>query len=154
MSVHLRPATADDAAELFRWRNDPLTRQQSLSSDAIAWDTHVAWLARALADPDRLLLIAEVDGVGVGSVRCDVTRADGGETGVLSWQIAPERRGRGRASAMLRAAVAQGRLAGMVLRAEIKPDNAASQRAAAAAGFVHVESAPGLTVWRRDPRPR
>ncbi|HYH38240.1 MAG TPA: GNAT family N-acetyltransferase [Azospirillum sp.] len=150
MTVRLRPATAEDAAELFRWRNDPLTRRQSLTTDAIPWDAHVAWLGRVLADPERTLLIAEVDGAAVGSVRCD---ADGAGKGVLSWQIAPERRGRGYASAMLKAAVADGRLAGLELWAEIKPDNAASRRAALAAGFTCAHTAPDLTSWRRGPRP-
>lgn len=154
MTVRLRPATADDAAELFRWRNDPLTRRQSLSTDAIAWDTHRAWLDRVLADPERTLLIAEADGAAVGSVRCDVIReADGTRKGVLSWQIAPERRGRGYASAMLKAAVADRRLAGLELWAEIRPDNAASRRAAEAAGFTCARTAPDLTSWRRGPRP-
>lgn len=150
MTVRLRPATAADAAELFRWRNDPLTRRQSLGTDAIPWDTHVAWLGRVLADADRLLLIAEVDGAAVGSVRCDVIRdGDGAGKGVLSWQVAPERRGRGYASAMLRAAVADRRLAGLELWAEIKPDNTASRRAAEAAGFTCAHAAPDLTSWRR-----
>ncbi|PWC54982.1 hypothetical protein TSO221_06435 [Azospirillum sp. TSO22-1] len=152
--MRLRPATAADAADLFRWRNDPLTRQQSLTTDAIPWDAHVAWLGRVLADPDRLLLIAEADGAAVGSVRCDVSRqGDGMGRGVLSWQIAPEQRGRGYASAMLKAAVADGRLAGLELWAEIKPDNAASRRAALAAGFTCARTAPDLTSWRRGPRP-
>lgn len=148
--VRLRPATADDAAELFRWRNDPLTRRQSLSPDAISWETHVAWLGRVLADPDRLLLIAEAEGIAVGSVRCD---ADGAGKGVLSWQVAPERRGRGCASAMLKAAVSHPLLSGLELWAEIKPDNTASRRAAMAAGFTCAHAAPDLTSWRRDPRP-
>lgn len=148
--MRLRPATADDAADLFRWRNDPLTRRQSLASDAIGWDSHVAWLAGVLGDPQRVLLIAEVNGTAVGSVRCD---ADGAGKGVLSWQVAPERRGRGYASAMLKVAVMHERLAGLELWAQIKPDNTASRRAALAAGFACAQAAPDLTAWRRDPRP-
>lgn len=129
----MRPATFDDAATLFEWRNDPVTRAMSSNTDPVPWETHLAWLSASLANPDRTLLICEEDGVPVGTVR-----VDGDE---MSWTVAPEARGRGLASIMIAMAGPQGRTA------EIKAENLASQRAARKAGFRLVRKGP-MQEWR------
>jgi len=67
-AVELRPATPDDAEVLWLWRNDPITRAQSRNTDPITWKSHVRWLSAALADAERRIMVAERDGVSVGTV--------------------------------------------------------------------------------------
>lgn len=133
----LRPATLADSTLLLEWRNDPLTRAMSISTDEVHLAAHEAWLARSLDNPDRSLLIAEHDGRPVATVRID--RGDETE---LSWTVAPIARGRGVGSAAV-STVAQ---PGMVAR--IKPENTASRRIAERAGFRFIERAGDLEVWR------
>jgi RimJ/RimL family protein N-acetyltransferase len=124
--MHLRPAIASDAALLFRWRNDPTTRAMSKTSRPVEWDEHVAWLERRLGRETPDLYIAEVEAEAVG-----VVRIDGAD---LSYTVAPEHRGRGHATAML--TLVRKRFG--PLRAEIKPENLASIRAASRAGHAVV----------------
>lgn len=120
----VRPATQDDALDLLVWRNDPLTRAMSLTTDAVAEDAHMAWFARALARPECRLLIGMQGGDKVGMVRID-----GGE---VSINLRPDRRGQGLALPLLKAAIAG---AAGTLVAHVRPENAASIRLFERAGF-------------------
>jgi RimJ/RimL family protein N-acetyltransferase len=118
--ITLRPATTGDVRSLWMWRNDPGTRANCHTTDVVPLETHERWLAGVLANPDRLLLVAEEGGVPVGTVRWD--RLDG-ETWELSWTVAPEHRGRGVGTRMVCRAVTE------------RPANVASIHVAIAAGF-------------------
>lgn len=145
MVLILRAATEADARRLFDWRNDPLTRNNSLESGLVSWDDHQRWLAAALARPDRRLLVAEQEGEAVGTVRLD----QGAEGCELSWTVAPAQRGRGVGKAIVAAATA---LAGPgALIARIKRGNAVSLRIAEACGFVVAGSEGDVLICRRAP---
>lgn len=133
--VRVRPATMDDARRVLDWANDPVTRSVSFNQTQITWSNHEPWFARRLADASCLLLIGEdLQGNAVGMVRFDV--ANGIAT--ISINIAPEHRQRGLGTALIlvacRGALASG--AANQIRALIKPDNTASQRAFQRAGFT------------------
>lgn len=100
LDITVRRATIDDAELMHRGRNSPVSRRGSRETAEIPWDAHVAWLERTLADPDRLLLVGELDGVPVGVVRFDIdgTAAEGNEYRV------PGARGQGLAIPLLMAA--------------------------------------------------
>ncbi|WP_414471782.1 GNAT family N-acetyltransferase [Microvirga sp. M2] len=120
--MRIRPVVIGDARVLFDWRNDPLTRAMSRTTDPVEWDRHVAWLTRRLEAPEPHLYIAEVDGRPVGTIRID------GEE--VSYTVTPSERGKGYAVEMLRWA----RERFGMLTAGIKPENEASIRAAEKAG--------------------
>ena len=134
----LRPATLADAEMLLAWRNDPQTRSASHNEDEIPLTAHLVWLNQLLANPERRLLIAELDGAPVGSVRAD---RDGGGVTELSWTVAPTARGKGLGREMVIAALAD--IDGPV-RAEVKVGNVASMRIAEAAGLVLVREERGV----------
>lgn len=106
--------------------------------------------------PDRTGPVAVLGEVGLRNVDRRRGRAE------MSWWIAAEHRGRGLASAAvdLLAAWALSPTGGGLVQvwARIAPDNAASARSAAAAGFVELGAAAGTRVWARtavgDPRTR
>jgi RimJ/RimL family protein N-acetyltransferase len=126
--INLRPATAADAANLLRWRNDCETRRWSRHGSEISPAEHARWLNDSLANASRRLWIAEIDGSAVGTVRADWT-AEGIE---LSWTVAPESRGQGIGSAMVR--LVRQSLPGRVY-AYLKAGNQASVRIATSAGL-------------------
>jgi RimJ/RimL family protein N-acetyltransferase len=132
-----------DAEMLLAWRNDPVTRQFSLTTEVIALADHMRWLERVLINPERQLYIAVVDGRPVGSLRAD--HQDGRVE--LSWTIAPDERGHGYGKAMLQMAV--GLYRGCHLTAVIKPENVASRKMAAAAGFQHHGQGPVGELWHQ-----
>jgi UDP-2,4-diacetamido-2,4,6-trideoxy-beta-L-altropyranose hydrolase len=70
--LEFRRATPADGENLLRWRNHPEVRAASLDAAEIARSTHEAWMARTLADPQRILLVAERRGGPVGVVRFDL----------------------------------------------------------------------------------
>jgi RimJ/RimL family protein N-acetyltransferase len=107
--VRVRPATDDDAALLFSWRNDPEVRRWSRSTQEMSAHAHNAWLRGVLADPDRhlLLVLRAADGEPVGTTRYD--RLTGGAEPAhrsrweISITVAPGMRGQGFGSATLQA---------------------------------------------------
>ena len=86
----LRRAILADAADVLAWRNDPVTRAMSRNGDAVGEAEHLAWFARAIADPSRILLIGEDAGAKVGMVRIDR-----GAESEVSINVNPACRGRG-----------------------------------------------------------
>lgn len=128
-SLAVRLATAGDSALLLAWRNDSETRAWSHNTDLVAPDEHEAWLARVLADPDRRLSIAELEGRPVGTVRFD--RDD--DHWEVSITVAPAARGRGLAVPILLAA--ENSLGTAHLRACVRRDNAASVALFRRAGY-------------------
>ncbi|MDQ3577042.1 MAG: GNAT family N-acetyltransferase [Actinomycetota bacterium] len=138
-----RLAGAADSALLLTWRNDPLTRANSVNQDAVAEADHQRWLAGVLTDPDRSLWIVEED-QPLGVVRFDRTEGDEFEVSVT---VAPAARGRGLARSILLTAQAQVRPARIVAR--IREDNHASLRLFEGAGYVATGQTDGDFVFYR-----
>lgn len=152
-AVTLRPALSSDAITLWRWRNDPQTRAASFSGDAVELAAHEQWLQETLGRADRRLYVAHADGRDVATARLDVH----GTEAVVSVTVAPEWRGRGIGTHVLRALVAEVFAAPGLRRlvAHVKADNAASRAAFANAGFTPAAGAAdgALTLVCERPRP-
>ncbi len=140
--LQLRPATMQDADCLFAWRNDPETRKASHNTDEVLLQTHMEWLAGSLENPRRRLLVAEENGVPVGTVRADYS------SGVweLSWIVAPDARGRGVAKTMV---LEMASTIDEPIRAEVKVGNQSSARIAKFAGMKLVDEVDGVLHFRR-----
>jgi UDP-2,4-diacetamido-2,4,6-trideoxy-beta-L-altropyranose hydrolase len=131
--VTLRPATPQDAALLLEWRNDPVAVRFSVTGRSVAPEEHAAWLRTRLEDPNTLLWLAEEGSTAVAQVRVDLENG----VGTVSIGVAPEARGRGVASATLRAMLEamERDPRATRLRAVAHPDNGASVHAFEAIGF-------------------
>jgi UDP-2,4-diacetamido-2,4,6-trideoxy-beta-L-altropyranose hydrolase len=149
----LRAAVSGDAELVHRWANDPTTRAVSFSRAEIPLAEHLAWFARELARHDHHLYIAEQNGEPVAFVRLDETPEQVGVC-TISINVAPQARGRGLGAAALQAATTTaGTLGFASLRALIRPDNEASRRAFARAGYAYehdteVDGQPALIYLR------
>jgi RimJ/RimL family protein N-acetyltransferase len=138
MTAKLRPATYEDAQLRWEWANDPVTRQNSLHSDEIPWESHLEWLKALLANPARALYVVDWLGEDIGTCRFDTTS----EGAIVSIGLAPTHRGLGLSRPVLTCAIDHYWLTGgrCPIIAYIRPQNTASLRLFKACGFKPVES--------------
>jgi RimJ/RimL family protein N-acetyltransferase len=137
--VTLRAAREEDSEMLMALRNNPDAVRFSASGRAVTREEHERWFTRARSDPSRCRVwIAEAGAERVGQVRVDIT----GDSGTVSIAVGADHRGRGLATAMLKAVVVKSGVghAPSRLTAVVRSDNTASLRAFIAAGFRHVAS--------------
>ena len=135
-------ASMDDAKDLFEWRNDPLTREMSLTVDEIVVEEHMKWFKNSISNINREIFIFINDGQKVGMGRVD--KANGVST--LSWLIAPNARGKGYGKALVK------QLADSVKGpkiALIKNNNAASIKIAECAGFKKAEQQNSILTFKK-----
>ena len=136
--IELHPASQDedgpDSRAFWAWRNDATTRQMSRSTDAITWDAHRAWYARAAHDPTKAIVMASVNGIPACMVRFDALEAGAAEINI---NMNPAMRGKKLGRSILAAACAYGfgTLNLSRIYAEIKPDNAVSIKIFEGVGF-------------------
>jgi RimJ/RimL family protein N-acetyltransferase len=102
LKLELRPASLDDAELLLAWRNDPEVRSASRQPHTVEPAEHERWLSSCLADPERDLLIAELDGKPIGQVRFDRLTEDERE---ISVSLAASSRGGGLGARLIEAGV-------------------------------------------------
>lgn len=150
-AVRLRPAVAADSDRLLEWRNDPVSRAMSLSSEFISREQHEGWYAASLASDRRVILIGEDRATGepIGMCRFDL-EADG--TAEVSINVAPRRRGGGIGSALLTAGLeefARSHPAVREVGALIRVENPASIRLFEKAGFSRAGAEDGVARFRR-----
>ena len=97
--ITYRKVHKDDLMQVFKWSNDPITRNNSYTSNTISLETHQQWFNKKLNDASSIIYMAEVNGQPAGMVRYEVL-ATHSVVGVL---IDPNHRGCGLASIFLQA---------------------------------------------------
>jgi len=154
--ITMRRATPADAHDVFEWRNDPQTRQASISQGMVDWDAHQTWFANSLQSAGRHLYIAQETAPGSGATSVGIVRFDRSDDSDLvevSINVSPGHRGRGIGAAILQAGLDALRdETGMLppLSAIVRADNVASLRLFEGAGFVESSRADELVRFRRD----
>jgi RimJ/RimL family protein N-acetyltransferase len=88
----VRRALQEDVMDILRWRNDPHVCAMSRQHEPIDEAVHRTWYARAMDDPDRLLIIGILRSIKVGIVRFDRLHGSFWEVSIT---LTPEARGRG-----------------------------------------------------------
>ncbi len=148
--IHLRRARLDDRDAVFAWRNDPAARAASLDDRPLEADAHNVWFTRAVADPNRIFLIAEHLGAAVGLVRFDRMEDGAWRVSIL---INPQERGRGFGAPLLahgtdyvREVAPHARF-----RAEIREGNVASERIFSRCGYQRLDAEEGVGRWALEP---
>lgn len=137
-TLNLRPAAAHDAQLIFDWRNEPLARAMSFSTEPVTWAQHLQWFQARIANRDTTLCVAEADGLPIGQLRLDFQ----GDEAVLSYSMDRLVRGRGWSKWMISAAMERvGETRRATIRALVKAENAASRRTFASLGWLESPSA-------------
>lgn len=132
--ITIRPADFDDCDAIYEWRNAEETRRYIFGAESIPLETHRLWYSRTLINPNRTLLIGEIDDKPVGVLRYDFS----GEEALISVYLVPGGQGQGVGSELIRRGSSW--LRGnhpeiKIVNAEIFPENIASLRAFESAGF-------------------
>lgn len=136
-AMSVRPATLADAPRLHAWRNDPATRAVSGNPNEIALADHMTWMRAVLEQPQRHLLVGEIGGQPVGSIRFDQISPEEAE---VSLYLDPGLHGLGLGARLLTAGENWLRTytgaAKLQLLARVMPGNATSSRLFEAAGYA------------------
>lgn len=132
--ITLRRASIEDCEAVYLWRNAEETRQYIFSDDPIPFEVHREWFSRAIENPNRVLLIGEIDGKPVGVLRYDLS----GSEALISIYLVPGSQGQGVGSHLIKCGSQWMRENYPFIRAinaEIFRENIASLRAFEAADF-------------------
>ncbi len=135
--IKLRSLRESDCRLLYTWAEDPVARAASFHSTALSWEDHSHWFAERLQDPQSVIYIGEnAAGEPVGVVRFQIK----GETAVLSVNVAPEYRGKGRGRELITFSTRSVVRARSVRRVDafVKAENQASISLFEASGFRRV----------------
>ncbi len=133
-AVRLRPMTDADLELVLAWRNHPDVRQHMYTRNEISFEEHSRWFRGASVDPDRHLLILEVDTVPQGYINF---RCDGEGAAVWGFYLAPDApKGTGRLLGEAATRYAFDILELERIWGEVLPDNLASQNFHLRHGFV------------------
>ncbi|MGL5011001.1 MAG: GNAT family N-acetyltransferase [Paracoccaceae bacterium] len=144
----LRKVVVDDAPFIWQCRQELEGSVALASGQAQDYAAHLAWIERALADPQRIFMIPEDNGRAVGYVRFDPA------AGVTGWQtslcVASGARGKGVGGRALTMACALAKERGFVpVFADVHEENLASRAVFISAGFGSPCPVPGKPGYAR-----
>lgn len=153
MKLTLREVTGKDIDLLFRWANDPVTRQNAFHTEQIPYETHRAWFVKMLADRDVqkyiLCSISNTEEVqNIGQIRLAI---EDGEA-LIDYSIDPEKRGQGFGSRMILMAeekLRETRTDVNVCKGQVKLENIASAKVFVKCGYDMDEKEQYLEFTKR-----
>ena len=97
MSLNIVSANLSHSKDIWKWRNDPITRSVSKNINEVSWGEHDSWFRKSLTNPNRYLYIGvsathEYE-ESIGIVRFDISSSYP-EHSKVSINIAPRARGK------------------------------------------------------------
>ena len=133
--ILVRLASDCDIEDLFKWRNDAVSRRMSFNSSLINWENHTKWFNQALSCDKRILIICEDENVNkISFIKFDIEERNA----FISINTNPDERGKGLSKDCLINAINFFLNIGkkvQCLKAKIKEENIASQKTFAGLGF-------------------
>lgn len=139
--LHLRKATAQDSELLFKWVNDPLTRQNSFKTDEILIVDHQNWLNKKLNSHHSKIYLFTQNGTPVGQVRID--KVD--EFWEIDYSISPEHRGKRLGLKIIRSLLLE--FPSFKFRAKVKSSNIPSIKIFVTLNFKQIYQENSLNVF-------
>lgn len=154
MKVHFREAEIGDHPFIYHVRNDPYTREMSLSTGEIDERQSLEWFKEKLQDETYRIFVAYTnnpfDPFGVVRLQnCLVyPHNPRDKQRIISWMVCPSKRKQGLGTKMVEQFCS---MIGSGIMARIKVKNSASLGIAYAVGFKNAsfreEVADGLSTW-------
>ncbi|MFB2649025.1 UDP-2,4-diacetamido-2,4,6-trideoxy-beta-L-altropyranose hydrolase [Shewanella mangrovisoli] len=134
-AIRLRPVTIDDAALIYQWQADPVTRRYALNPNIPSWEEHLAWIGKKLhrAQDYFFLIVSAQNGEPCGAVRLDELSVN---EYLISIFISPAQHGKG--IGLIGLKLIDECLPGIHIHATVLPENIASQRLFTKAGYQQV----------------
>lgn len=130
--LELRRATSLDSDDILEWRNDPITRMNSVNSKKISKSEHEKWFDKKLSSMDTDIYIGYINDKKIGVVRIEKQDNDVAEVNI---NINPSERGKGYGAYLLAKGVAEGFNKYIVLTAKVKKVNIPSIKIFEKVGF-------------------
>lgn len=133
--IQLRLAQPEDSERIYHWRNQEFVRRFSHDTAEIPWEEHHRWFQASLKNPQRAILIGELQNkepIGVLRYDWEASRA------IVSVYLCFEKTGQGLGSQLLQAGshwLRQYQPGIQNITAEIQPQNVASVKAFERAGY-------------------
>lgn len=144
----LREAKWEDMEQLFLWANDKEVRKNSFFMEPISYEEHQKWYEKKLKEESTQMYILCDGSLEVGSLRLEYD-AEGAE---ISYSIAPEYRGCGYGKELISLAEQEVRQwaeksGKAVIKAQVKPENQASNRIFTEAGYEVYAVSYRKIIW-------
>ena len=134
-----------DMGDLLKWRNHPVIRENSFSTNAISLNEHERWFKKKIKDPSSKIYIACCGDGKIGMIRFD----DHGDVIKVNVMLNPDFLNKGLGSKVIKLGVekliSEIKLDKPIV-AEIKNDNIASIKAFQKVGFKESHSTFVYTV--------
>ena len=91
-NLHIRKANLHDCEDIFKWRNDRLTRKMSKNIKEVEWNEHLNWYKETIKNKDILLLVCtdNKNFKKLGMVRFDIL--NNGKSSEISINLNPKER--------------------------------------------------------------
>lgn len=139
-----------DSRLIWKWRNDPVTRQMSRHKEPIPWKQHQEWYEQTVNASDKCVLMANKRRTPLGVVRFDELKNGRWEVNI---NLDPAIRGQGYGRDVLSEACkyAFRLLDCSEIYAEVKPENLASIKIFELVGFKFQGMREGLRTYLLKP---
>ena len=146
-ALSIRRAVEADSKDIWLWRNDPITKTNSINIDDICWDNHQLWFSKSLQNPDLFLYIGiDTENTKIGLCLFDVS----GNEAKVSINLNPAFRNKKLSEPLLIGSIRQFyKSSSIVLHATIKHFNIASEKCFKKAGFMHIGGDDEYKYYRR-----
>ena len=137
MKLTLREVTGKDIDLLFRWANDPLTRQNAFHTEPIPYEENQKWFYGLMKDEKRVQYIFMEENIPVGQIRFTIE----GDEAVIGYSIASGMRGKGYGRKLLSLAQEEFFASYPMVKkliGQVKKENMASKKCFTDSGFEEV----------------
>jgi len=72
--VIVRNANINDIIDIYKWRNDPLSRSMFINNKLLSIDKHKNWFKDTLEDPNKKMYVGIINGKKIGITRFDFNK--------------------------------------------------------------------------------
>ena len=103
LEMFVRQVIDQDCADLFRWRNDPITREMAFNQSLVSRHEHAQWFMKKKLSNQSIILIGVSGKKKIGMCRFEID--DCGECAEISINLNPIFRGKGNAVSLLKMAL-------------------------------------------------
>ena len=147
--MKITKASNNDSLDIFQWRNDPLTRQNSINTDPVSLKDHNQWFNEVLNSRNTELLIGIKDSIKVGVCRFSLNNLSNSVE--VSINLNPLMRGKRISKKLLEESINYYLKTNKVmLTATIRIDNIPSIKIFEELNFIKIKSTDSFNYYERN----
>ena len=146
--MKITKASNNDSLDIFQWRNDPLTRQNSVNTNPVSLKDHNQWFNEVLNSRNTELLIGIENSIKVGVCRFCLNLSNSVE---VSINLNPLMRGKRISKKLLEKSINYYLKTNKVmLTATIRIDNIPSIKIFEELNFIKIKSSDSFNYYERN----